>query len=157
MADRIDTVDALRDRLGSHPIAMITTADDRGTLSSRPLAVQEMDMTGNVRFLVDRNADWMQDFKGAAANASFTDEANCWVSVAGRLRVVDDPSLVDRYSSSFTDAYFDAGSDPIVLEMRSDHIEWWAADGRLRQLFELAKAKVTRRSPELGESGTIET
>lgn len=157
MAERIDTVDALRDRLGSHPIAMITTADDRGTLSSRPLTVQEMDMTGNVRFLVDRNADWMQDFKGAAANASFTDEADCWVSVAGKLRVVDDPSLVDRYSNALTNSYFDEASEPIVLEMRSDHIEWWAADGRLRQLFELAKAKVARKSPELGESGTIET
>lgn len=157
MAERIDTIDALRDRLGSHPIAMITTADDRGTFSSRPLTVQEMDMTGNVRFLVDRNADWMQEFKESPANASFTDEADCWVSVAGRLRVVDDPTLVDRYSSSYTDAYFGEDSEPIVLEMRSDHIEWWAADGRLRQLFELAKAKVTRTSPDLGESGTIET
>ena len=157
MAERIETVDALRERLGSHPIAMITTADDRGTLSSRPLTVQEMDMSGNVRFLVDRNADWMQNFKGAAANASFTDESDCWVSVAGRLRVVDDPSLVERYSNVYTDAYFSEDSEPIVLEMRSDHIEWWATDGRLRQLIELAKAKVARRSPELGESGTIET
>lgn len=157
MAERIETVDALRDRLGSHPIAMVTTADDRGTLSSRPLAVQEMDMTGNVRFLVDRNADWMHEFKGAAANASFTDEADCWVSVAGRLQVVDDPSLVDRYTNAVTNTYFDEDSEPIVLEMRSDHIEWWTADGRIRQMWELAKAKVTRKSPELGESGTIQT
>lgn len=156
MAETIDTIDDLRDRLGAHPIAMVTTADERGTLSSRPLTVQEMDMSGNVRFLVDRNADWIHAFSNAPANASFTDDGNSWVSLGGTLQIVDDTSLVERYQSTFTDAYFDEESEPVILQLNSDRVEWWTAEGRVRQLTELAKSKLTRKKPQLGESGTLD-
>lgn len=40
MSDRIDSVDDVRDRLSDERIAMVTSIDEQGTLSARPLTIK---------------------------------------------------------------------------------------------------------------------
>jgi len=157
MAPTIETIDDLRERLDGHPFAMVTSSDERGTLSSRPLTIQKFDDDGNLWFLVDRNSDWVPPVDGAAINAAIADGDDTWVSVAGRGRLVADQATIEELKDPMSETYFDENSQIVALVVDSDRIEWWASSNKAVMVYELAKAKVTGSQPDVGESGTIVT
>ena len=158
MSDDTITIDDLRERLKGERTAMLTTVDERGTLSARPLTVQTFNDYGDVFFLVGRDADWVSLGTTEAANAAIVDEGSTWVSVAGRLHVVDDEQLLDELWDEASAAFFPNGrADAVVAHLQSDRWEYWTAATAAVQVFEFVKAKVTDDAPDMGESGTIET
>ncbi|WP_158412530.1 pyridoxamine 5'-phosphate oxidase family protein [Ilumatobacter nonamiensis] len=151
------TIDDLRDRLSGDRTAMLTTIDERGTLSSRPLTVQTYNDHGDVFFLVGRDDQWV-GADGEAANASIVDEGVTWVSIAGRLRLSDDPKLLDELWDDASAEYFpDGKDDAIVAFVQSDRWEYWTAPTAAVQVFEFLKAKFSDEPVDLASSGTIET
>jgi general stress protein 26 len=153
------TLEDLRSRVKGVRFAMVTTGDERGTLSSRPLTVQRIDEHGDVCFIVDRDADWL----GAgvdAVNVALVDEDGTWVSIAGRARVNHEQALLDELWDPVTDTYFPDGKDSgsaVVFEVQADRWEYWTAGSKVSQLVKLVKAKFAGTNPEIGESGTVET
>lgn len=151
------TIDDLRARLTGERTAMLTTIDERGTLSSRPLVVQSYNDHGDVFFLVGRDSEWVGP-DGVAANASIVDEGATWVSIAGRLRLSDDQKLLDELWDDHAAEYFPNGKeDATVAFVQSDRWEYWTAPTAAVQVFEFVKAKLTDDPVDLASSGTIET
>jgi len=151
------TIDDLRERLKGDRTAMLTTIDERGTLSSRPLSVQTYNDHGDVFFLVGRDGEWVGN-DGEAANASIVDSGSTWLSISGRLRFSDDPKLIDELWDDTSAEYFPNGkSDAIVAFVQSDRWEYWTAPTVAVQVFEFVKAKLTDHPVDLASSGTIET
>lgn len=151
LADLIERTDGIR-------TVMVTTTDERGTLSSRPLTVQRVADNGDLYFIIDREAEWV----GAAsepANVALVDADTTWVSVAGRLILVDDRALLDELWDPMTDAFFPDGKEngPVVMVVQSDRWEYWTAPNKLSQMVEIARARLTGGTTDLGESGSIET
>lgn len=157
MSTTIETIQDLRDRIEGNPFAMVTSADDRGTLSSRPLTIQKFDDDGNLWFLVDRNSDWVAPVDGAAVNAAVADDDDTWVSFAGRGKLVNDHAVIEELKDPMSETYFDDDSVIVALMVESDRIEWWASANKAVMLYELAKAKLTGERPDIGDSGTIES
>ena len=152
------TIEELRDRLQGDRTAMLTTVDERGTLSSRPLSVQSFNDFGDVFFLVGRDADWVNPTATEAANVAIVDDGSTWVSIAGRLHISSDEKLLDELWDDTSAAYFPNGkSDAVVAHVQSDRWEYWTAATAAVQVFEFVKAKLTDDAPDMGESGTIET
>ncbi|WP_420451329.1 pyridoxamine 5'-phosphate oxidase family protein [Ilumatobacter sp.] len=152
------TIDDLRDRLRGERTAMLTTVDERGTLSARPLRIQTYNDYGDVFFLVARSADWVSLGTTEAANAAIVDEGSTWVSIAGRLHFVDDPKLLEEMWDEASAAYFPGGSaDAVVGHLQSDRWEYWTAPTAAVQVVEFVKSKVSDNTPDVGRSGTIET
>lgn len=151
LADLIDRVDGIR-------TVMLTTIDERGTMSSRPLTVQRITEDGDLFFIVDANAEWVVRTV-EPVNVAFVDDGTTWVSVAGRAVVDDDRGLLDELWDPMTDAFFPDGKEngPVVLEVRADEWEYWTAPNKVMQLVKIARAKVTGGSTDLGASGTVET
>lgn len=151
LADLIERVDSIR-------TVMVTTGDERGTLSSRPLTVQKVGDDGDVFFIVDREADWVTTLV-EAANVAFVRRDRDWISVAGRAAVSDDPGLLDELWSPVTDAYFPDGkqSGATVLRVHADRWEYWSAPNQVAKFIEIAAAAVTDDPPDMGDSGTVET
>ncbi len=136
---------------------MLTTIDERGTLSARPLTVQTYNDHGDVFFLVGRDAEWLNN-DGVAANAAIVDDGTTWVSIAGRLRISEDPVLIDELWDDSSAAYFPNGrSDAVVAFVQSDRWEYWTAPTAAVQVVEFVKSKLTDDAPDLASSGTIET
>lgn len=137
---------------------MVTTMDERGTLSARPLTVQEIDEDGDLAFIVDRDAEWVTQAV-EPINVAFVDGARTWISVAGRTSLDDDRAALDELWDPMTDAFFPSGKDdgPIVLRVLSDRWEYWTAPNRAAQLIEIARAKFGDGTTDLGDSGSIET
>ncbi len=153
------TIEDLRERLkGSHRVAMLTTVDERGTLSARPLTIQDYNDYGDVFFLVGRDSDWVNPSATDAANVSIVEDGETWVSIAGRLHISDDMKLLDELWDDTSAAFFANGkSDAVVAHVQSDRWEYWTAPTAAVQVFEFVKAKVSDDAPDMGRSGTIET
>lgn len=155
MSESINTIADLQERLQGNRFAMITSIDERGTLSSRPVTVQKLADDGDIWMLVDRNSDWVPPIDGAPVNASLSDDRT-WVSFAGRASLVADQATVDELTDPMADTFFGEGADKVALHIVTDRIEWWASPNKAVQLIELAKAKVTGGDPAIGDSGAIE-
>lgn len=156
-------LDALRRRIGDVRTAMVTTIDERGTLSSRPVAVQRLDESGDVWFVVDRDADWVVEgvVEGIdAVNVAIVDEGSTWVSVAGRATLDDDVDRLRRLWNPALDTWFPAGptgAGPVALHVQADRWEYWTAPNAAARLLAVTQARLTENEPDLGHSGTIET
>lgn len=149
----------LRERVDGVSAVMVTTIDEHGTLSSRPMTVQEIDDAGDVWFVVDRHADWVHDGVDAV-NVAFVDDGATWVSVAGRGALDDDAGRLRRLWDPVLDAWFPDGpqTDGVVaMHVQADRWEYWTAPNQLAQLVESAKGTVTDTPPDVGDSGVVET
>ncbi len=151
LADLIKRVESIR-------TVMVTTGDERGTLSSRPLTVQEVSDDGDVFFIVNRDADWVTSMV-EAANVAFVRRDRDWISVAGRAALSEDRSLLDELWNPATDAFFPGGKDSgaAVLSVHADRWEYWSAPNQVAKFVEVARAAVSDDTADLGDSGAIET
>jgi len=156
MSDELKTVSDVQQRLDGVRTVMVTSVNERGLLGSRPVTLQEIDINGDVWFLVDAKAAWVGPIDAAPVNASVAD-GDVWVSFAGRASVVRDQTRIDQLTNRATDAFFDKDSDPVALRVVSDQIEWWTSDGSISTMLQVAKAAVTGGAAAAGSSGTIET
>lgn len=155
MTEELKTIEDIRNEFDNVRTVMVTTIDERGTLSSRPITLQDIDINGDVWLLVDRNADWVKALNGGAINVSAT-KSDAWASFAGRAFLVTEQSRVDMLMSRVAKAFFAPDAEPAALRIATDRIEWWTADGRIVTALEIAKALVTGGSVDAGQSGAIE-
>lgn len=156
MSDEPLTVDELRERLEEVRVAMATTIDEHGLLSSRPLTVQRIDENGDVYFIVARDADWTA--AGQAMNVSLVDDGRTWVSVVGRAEYVEGTSLLSDLWDDTTDTYFPGGpAHAVALQVHADRWEYWTAPNKLVRMAGRAKAFLMDAPPDVGDSGSIET
>lgn len=155
MTNQLTSIEDVQEHLGDGRFAMITTVDERGTLSSRPVTLQSIDDRGDAWFLVDANAEWVQPAANGPINAAFVDDRS-WLSFAGRADIFTDDSCITELMDVMSENFFDETSQPVALRVVTDRIEWWAAPNKVSQLIELVKAKVTDHQPDLGSSGSIE-
>jgi general stress protein 26 len=155
-AAALDLAD-LRARVGKIRTVMVTTVDERGTLSARPLTVQHLTETGDVHFVVDRDAEWVVTSMDAV-NVAFVDGSSTWVSVAGRGVVDDDTRLLDDLWNPALDSFFpDGRATAVVVRVQADRWEYWTAPNKISQLIEIAKSRISDDRPDLGDSGVVET
>ncbi len=155
MSRKLETIDDVRDALGAVRTAMLTTVDERGTLSARPLTVQEITSTGDIWFLVDGNADWVRPSDGAGVNVAMAAEDSVWVSFAGTVALDWSSDRVDALTGPSSELFIDDEMNPVALRVRTETIEWWSSVSSTRVLFEVVKAALTNQEPNIGSSGTI--
>lgn len=156
MTNRIESVEDLQDKLSGMQVAMVTTSDEHGLLSARPVTMQRLDDDGDLWFLVDRHSAWVTPADGSPVNASFTGERGLWVSFAGRIELDGSAERIDELLDPMSDTFFEGDAEPIALKVAARQIEWWAAPNAAVQVLDLVRAKVTDRAPDAGESGTLE-
>lgn len=156
MADEPLTIDDLRERVEDVRVAMITTSDQHGRLSSRPLTVQRIDERGDVYFIVGRDADWA--IAGQAITVALVDDGRTWISVLGHAAYVEGTSLLSDLWDETTDTFFPDGPDgAVALQVHADRWEYWTAPDRFGRIAGLARAFLMDSPPDLGDSGSVAT
>ena len=154
MTDRIESVEELQRRLSGLQVAMVATQDEHGTISSRPVTLQDVDKRGDLWFLVDRHAAWVAPADGRAVNASIIDGKKMWLSFAGRLELGDGPRT-DELRDGMSDTFFAGDAEPVAARIAVNTIEWWTAPNAAVQFLDLARARLTDQPPAAGESGSL--
>lgn len=91
-----DQTQRVIDLISSSTIAMLTHVDPTGKLVSHPMATQETDFDGTVRFIAQRRSDKAVDLEARPeVNVSYSNNGS-WVSLAGRAQVVHDRAKLEE-------------------------------------------------------------
>ncbi|HEX4511273.1 MAG TPA: pyridoxamine 5'-phosphate oxidase family protein [Burkholderiaceae bacterium] len=153
----------LYDMIKGIKFAMFTTHKPQGHLHSRPMTLQNkaIDEEDALWFFMSRSGSPVAEFRGDdQVNVSFADPGkDTYVSVSGVARVVEDAAKKRALWSKLNEAWFHGGvDDPGLALVRVDieHADYWdVKENKLVQLWKMAEAAVTGRTPQLGEHGTL--
>lgn len=117
----------------------------------------------------DAKAIWFIAAAGSAADraaksggeASFhvaDAKANFYANAFGRLEEANDPAKLDELWSAMAAAWFPNGRDDAAVRLvrfTPHEGEVWATEGGAAYLYEIAKANVTGRTPDVGAHGRV--
>ncbi|MEU5466400.1 pyridoxamine 5'-phosphate oxidase family protein [Kocuria salsicia] len=154
-----EQVQKVRDIIKSTRIAMLTHLDDEGHLISRPMATQDVDFDGTVRFIAERASAQVQAIqKNPEVNLAYSGNG-AWVSLCGTARIVNDPDTLRELWSSFTESWLEGGPENpnnVLIEVDGHTAEYWDAPGgsKITQVANLLKAKVKGETVD-GDSGAV--
>ena len=126
---RSDDLGRLGELLQDVAVAMMTTADEDGVLTSCPMEALEMDRDGALWFFVDLRNEVTERLR--SVNISFVDEsAGTYVSISGRGEIAKDGERTQRLWTRFDSATFADGPNSrhlALLRFVPQRAEYWDA------------------------------
>jgi general stress protein 26 len=141
---------------------MFTARHDNGHLHSRPMTTLNRDERGGVLwFFMSKKSEPVLDIDSMPeVNVSYSDAGSeSYVSVSGTARVVSDPAQKEALWSPLYKAWFPGGvGDPdlALIAVTINHAEYWdVKTNKATKIFEMAKAAVTGKQPDLGEQKQV--
>jgi len=135
------------DLMRSTRIAMLTTSDDQGRLTSRPMATQDVEYDGDVWFITERSANFVSHLSTSPlVNVAYA-SGSSWVSLAGTAHLVEDDAKLADLWNTFTDAWMEGGPENpenVLIRVDADTAEYWDSPGsKVTQVANLVKTRVT--------------
>jgi general stress protein 26 len=140
---------------------MLTTADEDGTLRSRPMATQVSYEEKNLYFFTKKSSGKVDEIKEdsqinlAYANPSKQD----YVSVSGQASLTQDKAKMEKFWNPAYKAWFPEGlEDPEIslLTVEIEKAEYWDShSSAVVHLVGLVKAKLTGETYKPGEHGVV--
>ncbi len=138
---------------------MFTTVDPDGTITSRPMAVQQVDDDATVWFMAFADSPKVEQLsRRPEVNLAFTDN-DAWVSASGTAALVDDLAKKTELWNPFAQAWFQTGpDDPRVALLRVELTggEYWDSPSKPAQVLGLVKVLLTKERPDEGENAKLD-
>ncbi len=138
-------------------VAMMTSWDGEA-MHSRPMHGHQEDFAGKLYFFTRRSSGKTDEIgRYDKLNLAYADTGeNIYVSVAGRGEISTDRDHMRRFWSPMAKAWFPQGLDDpelALIEVEADSAQYWdASSSSMRYLWEVARANVTGREPDLGDT-----
>jgi general stress protein 26 len=142
-------------------VAMMTSWDGE-ELHSRPMHGYQQEFEGKLYFFTKHDSGKTSEIgRYDKINLAYADiKANSYVSVSGRGRVSTDRELMKRYWSPMASAWFPKGLDDpdlALIEVDADSAQYWdSTSSSMRYLWEVARANLTGREPDMGDNAKVE-
>jgi len=140
-------------------IAMLTTIDGDGHFVSRPMAQQEVEFDGDLWFLAERDSRKVAHITANPKVGVTLSSHDTWVSISGSAAVVEDPAKALDLWNAWVEAWMPQGpEDPsvVLIKVTGETAQYWdTPGGRVASLISFAKAKVTGKPYDGGESETV--
>jgi general stress protein 26 len=158
-----DSPDAIRkvaELMKGQRLGFLTTTMPDGRLTSRPMALQEVEFDGDLWFFAESDAPWLAHITASPQVNVGVGSGGTWVSLTGTARVVSDVAKKRELWNSGVEAWLPQGpEDPSVVLVRveGDTAEYWDSPGnRLATALSFVKAKVTGARPDTGEKDVVD-
>ena len=161
--DRAETIQKLGELIKEIKYAMLTTADQDGTLHSRPMATQDGDseFDGTLWFFTRASAPKVDEVdRDHQVNVSYSKPGGqSFVSVSGTAQLVRDQARNKELWTPAMKAWFPKGpEDPetVLLKIDVEKAEYWdTAAGPIVIAIGFVKAMVTGKPYHPGENEKI--
>ena len=142
-------------------VAMLTS-DREGRLYSRPMVASQKAFDGSLWFFTRKSSPKVAEVEAHrqvnVAYASSSD--NSYVSLSGVASIIDDQVAIDAHWNEWIKTWFpDGKQDPDIALIRVDvdTAEYWdAPSSKMVVAFDYLKARLTGKTPDVGENRTIE-
>ncbi len=161
-AERQQAIEKLGKLIAKVKFAMLTTADEDGTLRSRPMATQKADeFDGDLWFFTRASAPKVGEVEHEhQVNVAYAEpDDQLYVSVSGRANLVRDKAKADQLWTPAMKAWFPKGTDDPDLALLKVHVEkaeyWDTPNSTLVHLVGFVKATVTGQAYKPGENEKI--
>ncbi|GAA3383581.1 pyridoxamine 5'-phosphate oxidase family protein [Cryptosporangium minutisporangium] len=139
--------------------AMLTTTAPDGTLTSRPMALQEVEFDGDLWFFAERASRKVTHLAAHPQVNVTVGSGATWVSLTGQATVVDDAAKKKELWNAAVEAWFPDGPDDpgvVLIKIAGESAEYWdTPGGRVASLLSFAKAKATGKPCDGGENETV--
>jgi general stress protein 26 len=152
-----ESVQKLAKMIQGIQIAMMTTAEEDGTLRSRPMATQKAPFDGTLWFFTSSHSPKVDEVKNHhRINLSYAEPSNHrYVSVSGRAELVRDAARIRELWHPPLKAWFPKGVDDpelALLKVTVEQAEYWETESStMVQLVGFLKAVTTgKRGEHLG-------
>ncbi|MCL5974783.1 MAG: pyridoxamine 5'-phosphate oxidase family protein [Gammaproteobacteria bacterium] len=138
-------------------VGMLVTLDGEMP-RARPMHLVQDAYDGTIWFYTRRNAEKVTETdRDHDVCLTFSDQdKGVYVSLSGKAQLTNNQALIDKYWNPFIAAWFPEGKeDPEValLEIKVEMGEhWMAKESKAFQLYEFAKANITKTTPNIGEN-----
>ncbi len=140
---------------------MLTTLQADGNLKSRPMAVSELDESGNLWFFNNENSCKANEIKKhPEVNLAFSDsKKQSYISISGAAEISHEREKMDELMTPWVKAWFPEGlDDPTIslLKININKAAYWTNDkNKLVQAFEYARALATGERADIGKHETL--
>ena len=155
-----DAAHKVAELISGHRIAMMTTRDPDGTLTSRPMALQETEFDGDLWFFAERGARKLAHLAADPQVNVTVGSGSTWVSLTGTGVLVDDPARKRELWNAVVEAWFPQGADDdsvVLIKVVATSAEYWdSPGGRVASLISFVKAKTTGERYDGGENERVE-
>lgn len=142
-------------------IAMMTTESGDGSMSSRPMAVQDKPFDGTLWFLTRSSSEKVEEIgQDQHVTLTFAEPSDSkYISLKGRASVSRDRAKVKELWNPMYRAWFPKGEDdPEIAVLRVDVVDgeyWEASSSKLVMMAKYAAAAVTGGNVSVGETGHV--
>lgn len=157
----IDEYERIADILSQFEVGMLTTVDQSGELTARPMARQRTPFEdGTLWFLTERGSRKVRQLD-ADPRASITFSSHgTWLTISGHAELLDDRSVVHDLWDAGAEAFLPQGpDDPSVVALRlvGEHAEYIDNPlGRIATAISFVKAKMTGEPFEAADTGSVD-
>ena len=152
----------LKEMIEDIKIGMFTTADDDGTLRSRPLQTVGVEDDGTLWFFTSQSSPKVDEASADAGrvNVSYGNPAkHDYVSVSGRVSLVRDRAKMEAMYTPWVKVFFPKGLDDpdlALLRVQVEKAEYWDSPGSsVGRLYALAKGLATGKTDALGDNQKV--
>ncbi|MEG9437122.1 pyridoxamine 5'-phosphate oxidase family protein [Edaphobacter sp. HDX4] len=142
-------------------IAMMTTEAKDGTMSSRPMAVQDEPFNGTLWFLTRRGSEKVDELdQDHHVTLTFAEPKDSkYIALKGMASVSQDRSKIKELWNPMYKAWFPKGEDDpeiAVLRVEVNQADYWeASSSKLIMLAKYVAASVTGGKVAVGEAGHV--
>ena len=142
----------LYDLLKGFDTAMLVTYPRGGPVHARPMAVAELRPDVDTYFVTSIDSPKIEEIEENPSVTLTFQSATQFASLSGRVRVVRDRALIERFWKAAWKAWFPQGrDDPTItlLKFDAERGEYWDDSGLhgLKYLFDVAMAMAAGASP----------
>jgi len=151
-----DTRDTLIETLKKFDTLMVVNEGRDGVLHGRPMAVAEIEPSGELWFVTSRSSEKTREVLANARALATGQQRGAYVSVSGRMAIVEDSARVRALWRDLWKVWFPNGKDDpelVLMRLSPESGEYWSTGGTagVRYLFEAAKALITGQRPAEGD------
>lgn len=144
----------LLDILKKLDTVMVVNAGRDRVLHGRPMAVADVEADGTLWFMAARDSEKTREVDADERALVTGQDGRTYLSVSGRMAVVDDHAKVLELWRESWKVWFPKGKDDpeiVLMRLRPEMGEYWSASGAagVRYLFEAAKAYLSGERPSV--------
>jgi len=136
-------------------VGMLTTSGDM--LRARPMHVVQESYEGKLWFFIDLSSDTVGEVEDKQVCLSFCEQhGGSYLSLTGHATLITEKSLIDQFWNSTVATWIPEGKEGSNVGLICIDVnfgEYWINDKtKVGTFFEIAKAKLSKQRPDLGEN-----